>query len=314
MDSMLIHIGYHKTGSTWLQNDFFIRPETGFSLVPNEKMPVRSLSYRNALDFDAEAIAREFQPGLDQIRSKGKIPVISSERLSGNYLSGGYDSKELADRLHATFPDARILIVIREQVSMILSSYIHYIRRGGACSLRDYFLREFLSDHMKEQCELRLPHFRFAHFLYHRLIKYYQHTFSSEKVLVLPFELMSRDLDAFLAEIVSFAEAANVPAESDVSKANAGLRPVHAALQRHVNPFVRRDAVNAYSPLAIRGLGLLNHIVSGIDRLVPDRLQLATRERWRSEVAAIVEGYYCSSNQETARVTGLDLANLGYQT
>ena len=69
---------------------------------------------------------------LQRIVDEGLSPVVSFERFSGNPFSGGYDSKEIADRLVQVFPDARVLVVVREQRSMIVSTYKQYVREGGA--------------------------------------------------------------------------------------------------------------------------------------------------------------------------------------
>ena len=58
------------------------------------------------------------------MKDEAKVPVISHERLSGYPHSGGHDSKEIAHRLAAVFPNAKVVIVIREQKSMILSNYL----------------------------------------------------------------------------------------------------------------------------------------------------------------------------------------------
>jgi hypothetical protein len=75
-------------------------------------------------------------PEFERCERGGLIPMVSSERLSGNPHSGGYDSAVLAERLHQVFPGARVLVMIREQRSMILSSWAQYVRVGGACLLR----------------------------------------------------------------------------------------------------------------------------------------------------------------------------------
>ena len=46
-------------------------------------------------------------------------PVLSAERLSGNPHSGGYDSLQTAERLHRLFPQAKVLVVVREQTEEI---------------------------------------------------------------------------------------------------------------------------------------------------------------------------------------------------
>jgi hypothetical protein len=83
----------------------------------------------------------------------------------------------IADRLRALFSDARILICIREQKKVILSCYNQYIKKGGAISISSYLN---VSD------RTRVPLFDFRHFMYHRLISYYQQIFGRDRVLVLP--------------------------------------------------------------------------------------------------------------------------------
>ena len=69
---------------------------------------------------------------MQRLVDEGLSPVVSFERFSGNPFSGGYDSKEIADRLVRVFPDARVLVIVREQRSMIVSTYKKYVREGGA--------------------------------------------------------------------------------------------------------------------------------------------------------------------------------------
>ena len=96
------------------------------------------LIYPNALDFSPQICKKYFYPKLLEATTGGLIPVLSYERLSGNPHSGGYDSKEIANRLVQVFPDAKILIVIREQKDIILSTYKQYIIEGGACTVKRY--------------------------------------------------------------------------------------------------------------------------------------------------------------------------------
>ena len=83
--------------------------------------------------------AREtFETGIRDAVERGLVPVLSAERLSGNPDSGGYDSVHVAEYLAATFPEARVLIVIREQADMLVSGYERYVRNGGPGTLRQY--------------------------------------------------------------------------------------------------------------------------------------------------------------------------------
>lgn len=55
----------------------------------------------------------------------GLVPVISSECLSGASING-LVSFQIANYLKTTFPEARFLIVVREQLSYIPAYYQEY--------------------------------------------------------------------------------------------------------------------------------------------------------------------------------------------
>ena len=128
--SPIIHIGYAKAASTWLQKQIFARHEMGFHKLSRYDAS-GAFTVTNHLDHDPEAIRRSLQPWLDEASERGLVPVISLERLVGHFDLGGYDSRSTADRLHETYGQARIIIVVREQAGIILSSYRHYSRAGG---------------------------------------------------------------------------------------------------------------------------------------------------------------------------------------
>lgn len=138
----LIHIGYHKTGTTFLQRRFFDDGKSGFALAvgPTRKTKVlnRNLININSFEFEPTVARRRLEPAIKAAQNRGLTPVLSYERLSGSPFAGGHDSKELADRLAAALPEARIFAVIREQTSMLLSLYKLYIRQGGAMPLRHF--------------------------------------------------------------------------------------------------------------------------------------------------------------------------------
>ena len=84
-----------------------------------------------------------------------------------------------------------MLIVIREQRAMILSTYKQYVQVGGAAPLR-HFLEPPVGR------SLRVPLFDWRYFEYDHLVRHYQRLFGEEHVLTLPFELFVRDGRAFV--------------------------------------------------------------------------------------------------------------------
>jgi hypothetical protein len=165
--SVLSHIGYHKTGTNWLQRRFFSDPETGYRWLGKRPAshPVRSFVRDRPFEFDPPAVRAALDPLLAEAEEAGLLPVISLERLSGSALSGGYDSREIAERLHLVFPDARILVAVREQRSMLVSTYKGYVQQGGAASLASFL------DPPRSR-SVRVPLFDARFLEYDRLVSY----------------------------------------------------------------------------------------------------------------------------------------------
>lgn len=303
MTPPLIHVGYHKTGTTWLQRQLFPREDLGYCPV-GISVAETDFVHVNDLDFDAARYRREAAPPLAAATAAGLIPVISHERLSGNPHSGGYDSVRLAERLRAVFPDARILIVFREQRAMILSSYAQYVRVGGGCTLDGYLFPANAT---------RQPMFSFDHFCYHRLIECYRRLFGVDRVLALPFEQLRRDPRGFVAAIARFAGgriADDLPFDRSENKS---LGAIALIAKRSVNPFLVRDSVNGNGPFAIARAGRVAAALAGVvDRAAPDAWNRAIQARWKARIAEVARGRYDASNAVTAALTGVDLGALGY--
>lgn len=302
---LVVHIGYHKTGTTWLRHRFFARDELKFHVFSRYSHDMAALLHPHALDFNPEACRRRYAPAIDQCQAEGKVGVITHERLSGDPHSGGYDSKEMADRLHRTFPEARILVGIREQRSMILSCYKQYIKYGGACSLADYL--RFKGDH-------RRPQFSMAHFKYHRLIGHYHRLFGRDSVLVQPYERFRADPAGYMGAIAGFC-GVEVPSGLPYGDfVNTSMRPVALTVKRLVNPFIRRDSLNGSSPYVISWLGKPSgHLLQFLDRFSPKALNARTEMAWKAHIESVTAGYYEESNRRTSELIGIDLGIHGYR-
>ena len=180
MKRPLLHVGYHKTGTTWLQNRFFVS-EYGYGKILDHDAVSALIVDAHGSARDAEPLARAAEAGGATLES-GHVPVVSSEILCGNPFHGGAGGAENARLLAAAFPDARILITIREQMRMLTSVYMQYLSRGGTRSPEDFFTEENAPGY---------PRFRTGHFRYDWLVGLYRDLFGAENVLVLTQEEMA---------------------------------------------------------------------------------------------------------------------------
>lgn len=303
----LVHIGYHKSGTTWLQQEVFGGSAPSFRLAWSQRAITDCFIAVNDLTF-SEDVASQYlvKSRVGAADAPQGVDVLSHERLSGNPHSGGYDSRAIADRLRATIPRAKVLIVIRNQPAMILSCYKQYIHVGGTRSLQRY---------LAPPCRgrSRVPQFTLAFFEYHRLIAYYQSLFGHEHVLVLPFESLAVDASAFVERIALFA-GAHLPQHVSTSRRNVSMSGLGVRLQRPLNFFFVRDTVNPSAPFDLpRVAGGLCRGVKTLDRLFPRGLRSAADRPLLRTVASSTAGYFAESNRRTAELTGLDLSAFGYE-
>jgi hypothetical protein len=312
--SVLLHIGYHKTATSWLQGHLFKHPESPLRTVGKKKVdaPARQIIRARPLEFDAAAVRALFEPQLRRISDAGLLPVVSNERLSGHPSSGGYDSKEIADRLAAVFPEGRVLIVVREQRSVIHSVYKQYVLAGGPLSFEQFV--EAPVDPGD-----RVPGFDFRFYEYHHLLDHYRDRFGPDSVLVLAYEQFVRDPRGFVRAIGEFAgrqfddaliEALpygsmlkRTPSAVVIEATRVGNRVARRS-QYNPAPFVDSPWLSGHLRKLARGRALATIVPRGVAGRKDDAL--------RREVAEAVGDRYRESNGITAELSGLDLGGYGW--
>lgn len=263
--------------------------------------------YTDPFSFDHAAvhdIRERFRPAIEKAREQDLVPVFAAERLSGSPESGGYDSKQIAERLAATFPEARVLMVIREQRDMLVSVYKRYVKMGGTGTFRQYVTPRSRS----RGC----PYFDFRFFEYHRLVGCYQNLFGAGNVLVLPYELLRDRPRAFVEHIGTFADARVAPSYN-FKPMRTSPSALALSFKRRANWWVVRDELNPAPPFEVEGANhALLRLCRKVDAKVPAKLRAQRERHLRTLVEEVVDRRYVKSNATTAELTGLDLAAFGY--
>ena len=176
----LIHVGYAKTGSTFLKRWFDAHPQIGY-------FEGGILGFRDVYDLVAKSAA-----GVSDLRLLvTSSEVLTSPRADGSRRTVDYEKLGATDveaaplrasaALHQIFPDARILIVTRGVRSMILSAFSQYVRTSGALDFDGFVVAAA----------------RHRPWDYDALIEAYVARFGAANVIVLPFELLREDPTAF---------------------------------------------------------------------------------------------------------------------
>jgi hypothetical protein len=127
LKEIYIHIGLHKTASTFLQ-------EKVFPHIPGIHYVKRSLVRKPLLDI---VFLNESRIRPDALRAdilahcrEGRN-LISDEDLSGSPLYGYINRRAILEKLGMVFPGAKVIITLRNQKDILLSIYKHYLKNGG---------------------------------------------------------------------------------------------------------------------------------------------------------------------------------------
>jgi hypothetical protein len=315
---VVVHAGYYKTATTFLQKWVFGVAKLGFSALAPDTITDSVARVRyfgdafilnenrrliSAWTLEVEGLRERIQ---HYISAAPGVPVISHERFLGYPFSSGFDAYQVLQRIKAAVPNARIVIVIREQHDLIVSTYFQYLRRGGLLSLQAALTRAY---------DNRFPgHFSPEYFKYHIAVQAYINAFGKENVLVVPYEMMRTEPETFYRRLFGFCgtEYVGLPNLHKVENVSHS-RSVELAFRR-LNVFLQKSSLNGYSNVSI---GLPNSSLESMKRqlsaIVPRVIEDAVvRHVQRTLDARLPVDNFRESNQTLSRALGIDLARYGY--
>ena len=305
-DPVLLHVGYVKTGTTFLQQVVFSGVIGDIELAAGpetRRHTVHNILLADDYSFDPTVIRARMEAYASRVRQRGKLPVWSEEMLLGNPPSSRYDGFANARKAHAIYPDARVLITIRRQQSIALSMYLEYVLGGGAAPLTTFI-------GTGNEPVSYSPILRPGFLCYDRAIRHYRSLFGASRVLVLPLEMLAADPAHYIGALSEFTGSA-LATTVERRRIHAGETFPAVALRRRLNRFVVKDPTRK----GRRGFdALANRTVRLFNRFIPERLNAELGRSYRAAIESRYSGMFADSNRETARMTGLDLAAYGYDT
>lgn len=303
--SIYIHVGYHKTATSWLQQVVFPKhPHIEFWDPRNRKFEwLTQIAYLHDFDFPTT----EFKSKIDQaLESQDYKPVVISwEGFMGDPFTGAQTSKRNADRLHSLFPDARIIVGIRSQMGMLVSLYRQYVQEGGTCTLP-----QLLSLPASGRVKLDLNHLCFD-----RLLNYYVQLFGFESVYIYLYEDIKNKPVSFLHELLSYigVEPLGIDRTKIRKNVNRSLSPFSVRIMRFANLFL----ANTFTPVTIvpkRFLPAirLRYMLQGkLDPLLFSRF-MKDFQYIPADLVLSLRAHYRSTNEHLVEQFNLPLQNYDY--
>jgi hypothetical protein len=309
----IVHIGYHKTGSTWFQKRLY--PHALSHAAVPRRVVQEALLMDTAFAFDPAAALRRLRAGAGDPPPNRPL-LLCEEELSGNPHSAGMrgaQSKDIAERLARTLPGADIVIFVRNQVDMTAALYSHYVREGGTHGPRRYLCPErFRRDVARHP--FKYPLFSFAHLDYGGLADCYAGLFGAARVHLFPFEAFRADPRGFVA---GYLERLGVtldrgPDALDWRPDNIGFGRNALWLARLLNRFTYRSVLDKH--YLVRGLS--NKVRSNLPRRLAASRFAGPRQTPRAllgdALVGEIEARFAAPNTALAERWGLPLAELGY--
>ncbi|MCR9287873.1 MAG: sulfotransferase [Bacteroidetes bacterium] len=316
---LVLHIGFHKTGTTFLQKSFF--PLHNDILYLGRSWVDKRLGefffdfgFLNDFEFDEKSMQRRFSEILDDYIkeksidcSKKNVLLISHESLHSGSDYFGFCIKRQAYRIKAVFPKANIILGVRNQIKMIESHYTEYIIHGGKMKF-DYFFRYSYNFNFGLKIK----------FKYNKVIKEYCRNFGEKKIYVLIFEEVFSDKLNFL-DLCIFLDI-HLPEKIGQIGINPRLGKISISIIRTANILLAKDFTEQYK----NRLQNKQSISEDLRWILIGLLKKIHRFKWTHllnnsstyislEEKSKIENYFSRSNKELSKLIGKDLKKFGYK-
>ena len=216
MKDIYLHLGFPKTGSSLLQEKIFVNIksirtwETFYNHKDKEMRKLIDYIREPKNPFNAEQMKKDFYSLLD----KDKPNLITCELFALDMLQKEITKYETASRLKQVFPDAKVIICLREKQSILRSLYGHHVRSGSTLTY-EKFIEEFDMEELN----------------YDKYIKHLNSLFKT--VVVVNFETLRKNHREFVKSFCDFLNA-DVP-EYTNEQVNKHLTPKQVKIQRFTN-------------------------------------------------------------------------------
>ncbi|MEL7274765.1 MAG: hypothetical protein AAGK33_15175 [Pseudomonadota bacterium] len=331
-----VHIGFPKSASTSLQNFYFPKHEqiyhmgNGYEGRGNayvdedvEMVCEVDIRYKRECLWDPQLSAERLAPHFQYAVDEGYKAVGISSEFFCFPLSNEVDTAEKARRLkHVLGDGAKVVIIIREQYSLLKSLYKEMLKGGYPGTYRK-FLEYTLLYQVRSWC---------YDFCFDILYDHYADLFGEENVCMIPFEILKQDNSIFLGRISDALGIDHTITElKSVNEAKDSLG-FYEQLRRYNERFPHEFGSAFYEPFSMNRMRAYFHneleLAVPHDRLADDFMrmpinQAAEKFTGMSPLADIdlrvpkglkdqFDAIYGPSNQRLNERLGDDMAKLGY--
>lgn len=299
-----LHIGFSKCASTYLRAVFRAHPKIHLVFKSGFFAPVLA----RGMTFDAYQALFTDEPGKVNVESDEHLTLPGVHPELGVRTTSLVEFEKVADRIKEILPDVRIIMVIRNQASLIAARYSEFLIQGGSLDFE-----QFASTLSGEKAGTN-EHFQNY---YREIIAILEARFPRDNLLILMQEFMREDTRRATAAIAAFmALGDELAPASGLRSERKSLSLAGMSLLRKVNGcLVRCPSVAGAPPTTklpvlfyenmvriIRALDfyVLRYFANGSSQVMSTSRRKAIQRQFRNDNLMLQEYFGC------------DLVKLGY--
>jgi len=300
--TIYVHVGYARTGSTFLQNIFFRSLPLNLILSPD-------LTYlANETNYD-DGIFRKFLVEHGTFNN-AESTLISSELFTGRGDGNPvWNPTKMTHRLKKTFPNAKIIVVIRNQIEFVRSIYTHkVVSRIVETRSLDKYLESYFENQLKPKLEYE-----------NRILQYYE-LFGRTNVLVLPYELLLKNYKSYLSKLCEFMNINVQDIKFENKLVNHGR---YSASAINISTYINKALLELLNLLKQNGIvtgNQYNHIIYKLNnyktKIINPRINslsfsdkpLKVSRKWEQKI----ESCFKTQNKSLNKLINMDLKEYHY--
>jgi len=303
----VIHVGFSKCASTFLQTFFRQHPEIFLIIKSHFFTPFEHCDIASSAE-KYYGLFKDAQPDQIRLESDEHIllplhhPVLESAATTLESVS------EVSRRIKSVQRNAKIIMVVRNQVSLIVSRYSEYLLAGGKLEFDD-FVGEFLV------CSE--DGVNYYQNYYSQILEIFQADFSPDNVLLLLQEELRTSEQVMIEDLCTFLGIPLREARGkDPRSKRAGLSPVGMKMMRSMNRLLVRRPAKSYRRASVKGPYFIYKIcqifIRTIDYYLPKLIKGDKKELLNENTVARIREQYSEDNARLAGMLRKDLVSLGY--
>lgn len=229
MKTIYLHVGYHKTATTFFQHSVFPNlKNVRYIKKPKLRDDFRKVKLKKLSDAQIKEIRNRILH-----RRRGEKPLlISYEELSGNpFIRKKTKSQtDILKDLRRIFPaskfDVRIIVGLRDQVTLLTSLYVQYIQQGGVFTPHEFI------EHFKE-------HDLIKNYNFNRYLRNIEDIFG-DNYYVMVYETFKKNSEEEMLRLLNYMGEPEIPEyEVDDRWVNKSLGKLQVPIVRKLNRFFK---------------------------------------------------------------------------